>query len=180
MLVESCSNCQPVILFLRLLSGSRFQESPKVQSNYTLDNNQSILSYISCLSFSTLILANGRRQPSSTKSILRLSFLLNEVIILDMVISDMESESLYSTSMSMSLSALSSPLEQEPNSHAFFIGWVAKYCLIVFNVLISMNNYVSVLQRYNFSLKQMSKCLDNVCIYNDLTFLATFPLQSRL
>ena len=40
--------------------------------------------------------------------------------------------------MSMSLSALSSPLEQEPNSHAFFIGCVAKYCLIVSNVLISI------------------------------------------
>ena len=38
----------------------------------------------------------------------------------------------------MSLSALSSPLEQEPNSHAFFIGWVAKYCLIVFIVLVSI------------------------------------------
>ena len=40
--------------------------------------------------------------------------------------------------MSMSLSTLSSPLEQEPNSHAFFIGCVAKYCLIVSNVLISI------------------------------------------
>ncbi len=40
--------------------------------------------------------------------------------------------------MSMSLSILSSPLEQEPNSHAFFIGCVAKYCLIVSNVLISI------------------------------------------
>ena len=40
--------------------------------------------------------------------------------------------------MSMSLSTLSSPLEQEPNSHAFFIGCVAKYCLIVSNVLVSI------------------------------------------
>ena len=59
-------------------------------------------------------------------------------MILDIVRSEIESESLYSTSMSMSLSALSSPLEQEPNNHAFFIGWVAKYCLIVFIVLVSI------------------------------------------
>lgn len=40
--------------------------------------------------------------------------------------------------MSMSLSGVSSPLEQEPNSHAFFIGCVTKYCLIVFIVPISI------------------------------------------
>ena len=38
----------------------------------------------------------------------------------------------------MSLSGVSSPLEQEPNSHAFFIGCVTKYCLIVFIVPISI------------------------------------------
>ena len=100
------------------------------------------------MSFSTLIWANGIRHPSSTMSILRLSFLLNDVMILEIVISDMEFESLYSTSMSMSLSGVSSPLEQEPNNHAFLIGWVAKYCLIVSNVSIPI--YEILPQRYGF------------------------------
>ena len=43
--------------------------------------------------------------------------------------------------MSMSLSGVSSPLEQEPNNHAFLIGWVAKYCLIVSNVSIPIYNF---------------------------------------
>ena len=42
-----------------------------------------------------------------------------------------------------------------------------------------------LMQSYKFSLKQMLKCLDYFCIYNNLTFLAAFvttqhPLQHEL
>ena len=40
--------------------------------------------------------------------------------------------------------------------------------------MIIMTCLISALQRYKFSLKQMSKCLDYFCIYNNLTFLAAF------
>ena len=52
-----------------------------------------------------LFSVNGIKQPTSTKSILRFSFLL----------------------------------KQEPNSHAFFIGCVTKYCLIVPISIITLN-----------------------------------------
>ena len=64
-------------------------------------------------------LGNGRRRPFSAKSILRLSCLPGGFMTLEMVISDRKLESFYSTSISMSLSVLSSPLEQELNSHVF-------------------------------------------------------------
>ena len=40
-------------------------------------------------------------------------------------------------------------------------------------------NAALLMQSYKFSLKQMSKCLYYSCIYNNLTFLAAFPLQFR-
>lgn len=49
----------------------------------------------------------------------------------------------------MSLSGVSSPLEQEPNNHAFSIGCVAKYCLIVSKVSILI--YKILAQKYGFN-----------------------------
>ena len=63
--------------------------------------------------------------------------------------------------MSMSLSGVSSPLEQEPNSHAFFIGCVTKYCLIVFIVPISIitRNFSANIQTIYHTSKHFSKFL---------------------
>ena len=70
----------------------------------------------------------------------------------------------------MSLSTLSSPLEQEPNSHAFFIGCVAKYCLIVSNVLISIIIMFLRCKITNFLLYEHRNGTKFIHIYKKLTF----------
>ena len=54
----------------------------------------------------------------------------NDTIILAIVINEKSSLLSYLTSKSTSLFSVSSPREHEPKSHAFSMGWLARYCCI--------------------------------------------------
>ena len=74
--------------------------------------------------------AKGRSVPFCTKSTFRPRTSVIPFIIEQYLNRPIASSSLKSTRMSTSLSSRSSPLENDPNSHALSTGCVARYCCI--------------------------------------------------
>ena len=75
-------------------------------------------------------MAKGRSVPFCTKSTFRPRTSVIPFIIEQYLNRPIASSSLKSTRMSISLSSRSSPLENDPNSHALSTGCVARYCCI--------------------------------------------------